>query len=64
MSGDIALLRLARPVSIDVPFMDLITPDLAGKPQPGSNVTVLGWGLQAEQGQQQREFKGGDEVGR
>jgi hypothetical protein len=64
MSGDIAILRLARPVAGDIPFLPLVPGDKAKGVRPGMNVTVLGWGLQEErsQHQEQQASKADDEV--
>ena len=48
MSGDIAILRLARPVAGDIPYLPLVPDKLAKAVKPGADVTVLGWGLQEE----------------
>lgn len=61
MSGDIAILRLARPVAGDIPFLPLIPDKLAKAVKPGEDVTVLGWGLQEERSTQQGKDGAADE---
>lgn len=62
MTGDIAILRLERAVTVDVPRLALIPPKVAAKVADGDEVTVLGWGLQAEGGNTHAEGKAEEEA--
>ncbi|EKU22389.1 transmembrane protease, serine 2 [Nannochloropsis gaditana CCMP526] len=59
MQGDIAILRLERAVSSDIPTLPLIPPTKAKMVNEGQLVTVLGWGLTEERSQKVDSVKGG-----
>lgn len=58
MAGDIAILRLADPVdpSVATPI-NILPPALNSKVAPGTSLRVLGWGLQAEEGNQKKQVR-------